>query len=88
MSATLTDRAIVGAAPAPSPEALALTRNLTWEALVEVASLAESYSCSLAEAAWRADRVTVEVHIRQLKSCLMAAIDAFKMLDAGGPADG
>jgi hypothetical protein len=66
----------------PSPEAIAAARDLAFEGLVEAGSLAESYSRSLSEAAWRGDRLTVEVHLRQLRACVLAAIDAFKGLDA------
>jgi hypothetical protein len=66
----------------PRAEAIAAARDLAFEAIVETASLSESYSRSLAEAAWRGDRATVEVHLRQLRACVLAAIDAFKALDA------
>jgi hypothetical protein len=56
-------------------------RDLIFEGLVEAGSLAESYSRSLTEAAWRGDRGTVEVHLRQLRSCVVAGIDFFKRLD-------
>jgi hypothetical protein len=68
----------------PSPEAICAARELTYEALVETAALAESYSRSLGEAAWRADSATVETHLRQLRACVVAAIDVFKMLDGIG----
>ena len=48
---------------------------------VETAALAESFSHSLAEAAWRGDRLTVEVHLRQLRACVVNAIATFKDLD-------
>jgi hypothetical protein len=67
---------------APSLEVIAAGRDLVFEGLVEVGSLAESYSRSLTEAAWRGDRSTVEVHLRQLRACVIAAIDVFKRLDA------
>jgi hypothetical protein len=63
----------------PSPEAIRAARDLTYEALVETAALAESDSRSLVEAAWRADSATVETHLRQLRACVVAAIDVFKM---------
>jgi hypothetical protein len=64
-----------------SPEAATAARDLAFEGLVEAGSLAESYSRSLAEAAWRGDRSTVEVHLRQLRACVVAAIDVFERLD-------
>jgi hypothetical protein len=66
----------------PSPDAIAARRDLVFEGLIEAGSLAESYSRSLSEAAWRGDRSTVEVHLRQLRACVVAAIDIFKQLDA------
>jgi hypothetical protein len=54
---------------------------MTFEGLGETASLMESYARSLGEAAWRADRLTVETHLRQLRACVLAGIDMFKMLD-------
>jgi hypothetical protein len=65
----------------PSAEAMATARDLVFEGLVEAGSLAESYSRSLAEAAWRGDRSTVEVHLRQLRACIVASIGIFKQLD-------
>jgi hypothetical protein len=61
--------------------AIAAARDLAFEGLVEAGSLAESYARSLTEAAWRGDRSTVEVHLRQLRACIVAAIDVFKQLD-------
>ena len=65
----------------PSPQAVAAARDTTFEGLVETAALMESLARSLSEAAWRADRLTVEVHLRQLRACVLAGIDMFKMLD-------
>jgi hypothetical protein len=65
----------------PSLEALAASRDLALEEIVDAASLAESYSRSLAEAAWRGDRLTVEVSLRQLRACVVASIGFFKQLD-------
>jgi hypothetical protein len=73
----------------PSPDAIAAARDLVFEGLIEAGSLAESYSRSLTEAAWRGDQSTVEVHLRQLRACVVASIDIFKQLDgveAKGPA--
>jgi hypothetical protein len=66
---------------APSPEAIAACRDLVFEGLIEAGSLAESYSRSLTEAAWRGDRPTVEVHLRQLRACVVTSIGIFKQLD-------
>jgi hypothetical protein len=66
---------------APSPAAIAAGRDLVFEGLIEAGSLAESYSRSLTEATWRGDRSTVEVHLRQLRACIVAIIGIFKQLD-------
>jgi hypothetical protein len=64
-----------------SPAAVAAARDLVFEGLVEAGYLAESYSRSLAEAAWRGDQSTVEVHLRQLRACVVTSIGFFKQLD-------
>lgn len=65
-----------------SPDAILAARDLIFEGLIEAGSLAESYSRSLTEAAWRGDQSTVEVHLRQLRACVVAGIGMFKELDA------
>jgi hypothetical protein len=72
----------------PSPEAIRAALDMTFEALVETAAVMESYARSLGEAAWRADRLTVEAHLRQLRTCVVAGIDLFKMLDGVGAKGG
>jgi hypothetical protein len=72
------------AATQASPEALGAACDLVFEGLVETGSLAESYSRSLAEAAWRGDRVTVAVTLRQLRSCVTSAVETFKLLEGEG----
>ena len=67
-------------ASAPSAAAVAVARNMIYEALGDTAAKIESYSISLGEAAWRADAVTIEVHLRQLRACLIEAIGVHKML--------
>jgi hypothetical protein len=67
-----------------SPEAIAAARDLVFEGLVEAGSLAESYSRSLVEAAWRGDRSTVEIHLRQLRACVVVSIGIFKQIDGVG----
>ena len=64
-----------------SPTAITAARDLVFEGLIEAGSLAESYSRSLTEAAWRGDQSTVEVHLRQLRACVMTSIGIFKQLD-------
>jgi hypothetical protein len=65
----------------PSPDAIAAGRDLVFEGLIEAGSLAESYSRSLTEAPWRGDRSTVEVHLRQLRACIVAIIGILKQLN-------
>lgn len=57
---------------------------MAWLELVDLAELIQSYSVSLGEAAFRADAATAETHIRQLRLCLLGAIDVYKMLRGGG----
>lgn len=64
-----------------SPEAVAAARDLAFEGLIETGCLAESYARCLSEAAWRGDQATVEVHLRQLRACVVTAIGVFKQLD-------
>jgi hypothetical protein len=71
----------LGEVESASAEAIAAARDLVFEGLIEAGSLAESYSRSLTEAAWRGDRSTVEFHLRQLRACIVAIIGSFKQLD-------
>jgi hypothetical protein len=69
------------------PDVRSVLRDGAFEALVEVAGKAESFSRSLGEAAYRGDRLTVEVHIRQLRACVVAMIQTYKdYLDGQGMA--
>jgi hypothetical protein len=68
----------------PSPEARATARDLAFKAIIEHVSLAESYSRSAAEAAWRGDETTLGVHLRQLRLCVIAALQTFKDPAGGG----
>jgi hypothetical protein len=63
----------VGPAPAPSPAVLSACRDLIFEALVDVCDRASSYAHSVSEAAWRGDEHTVNVHVRQLRDCIVEA---------------
>jgi hypothetical protein len=49
----------------------------------ETVELAASYALSAAEAAWRDDKVTLGVHLRQLRLCVITAIQTFKELSHG-----
>jgi hypothetical protein len=59
---------------------LAAARNLSFEDLVDVCDRAASYARSASEAAYRGDSHTVEVHLRQLRLCTIAAIQTFRSL--------
>jgi hypothetical protein len=71
---------------APSPELRAVLRDQVFEAILETADLAGSYSKSLGEAAYRGDERTVAVHLRQLRECCVSMIKTYK--DYLGPTDG
>jgi hypothetical protein len=66
---------------APSPAAISAARDLAFEAIVEHCSLAESYARSASEAAWRGDLTTLDVHIRQLRLCVITAIKTLKSVN-------
>jgi hypothetical protein len=68
-------------APAPSPVA-AIVDDMRLEAIVEACDLASSYARSASEAAWRGDRLTVGVHLQQLRLSTIEAIKVFKSLGA------
>ena len=54
---------------------------LRLELIGETVELAASYARSATEAAWRVDKVTLGVHLRQLRLCVITAIQTFKELD-------
>jgi hypothetical protein len=86
MTVALNDTAVAGAVPAPTPEAIEITRNFIFESLMETADLAASHAVSLREAASRGDTRTCEMHIRQLRACILAAIGTYKDLNRNGGA--
>ena len=75
----------------PSPVALprqtvaSVCDDLRLEAIFEAMELAGSYARSAAEAAWRGERLTLGVHLRQLRLATIAALQTFNELaaDAG-----
>jgi hypothetical protein len=70
-----------------SPEhAASAVSDLQFDLIVETIDLAASYARSASEAAWRGDRLTVGVHLRQLRLCVITAIQTFKEL--GGETGG
>jgi hypothetical protein len=56
----------------PSPELISAQRDQVFEEIERQADLAASYARSIGEAAFRGDQVTIIVHLRQLRECLLA----------------
>jgi hypothetical protein len=71
----------VGPTPVPSTAALSACRDLVFEAIQEPLNLASSYALSAREAAFRGSADTLEIHLRQLRTCVVAAIQIYKELD-------
>jgi len=69
-------------APLPSPAAIAAADDMTFAAIEDAADLAASFARSAGEAAFRRERVTLGVHLRQLRLVVIAAIGAFNELSA------
>lgn len=69
-------------------EVASVCDNFRFAAIEEFANLAESYARSAAEAAWRGDRLTLGVHLAQLRMTTIEAIKSFKELSADAPAEG
>jgi hypothetical protein len=65
-------------ADATSADLTTSLRNQAFEEIDRVAQLASSYSRSIGEAAYRGDDVTMLVHMKQLKSCLLSMIKTYK----------
>jgi hypothetical protein len=61
-------------APAPSAAAKSACRNLIFDAIYETLDLTNSYVLSAQEAAYRGDELTIGVHIRQLRACVVELI--------------
>lgn len=70
----------MNALPTPSQEAILAARDIRREAVVEMADLAASYWRSAAEAAYRDDQLTLEVHCRQLAILTREAFATVKAL--------
>jgi hypothetical protein len=68
----------------PSAAAISAGHDLMFGAIVETADLAASYARSAAEAAWRGDRLTPGVHLRQLRLATIAALRTYNELGAQG----
>ena len=69
--------------PTPSREAVLAARDIRREAVVELADLAASYWRSAAEAAYRDDQLTLEVHCRQIAAVTREAFATVKTLGGG-----
>ena len=62
----------------PSAAAIGVANDLYYDFILENCELAASYSRSAAEAAWRGDRQTLGMHLRQLRLVVIALLKAEK----------
>jgi hypothetical protein len=70
----------------PSPQALASDYDDDrFAAVEEFAEKAASYWRSIAEAAYRGDLRTIEIHCRQIRILTLAAFSTVKTLGTNGP---
>ena len=46
--------------------------------IMDCSSLIESYSVSLHEAAWRGDKVEIEMRLKQIRACLVESMKTFR----------
>jgi hypothetical protein len=70
----------------PNPELVEALRNEVFQEIEREADLVASYARSAGEAAYRGDQVTLGVHLKQLRLCLLLMIKLFKEgLENGGP---
>jgi hypothetical protein len=67
----------------PADRCASAVNDLELGLIGETVELAASYARSASEAAWRDDKVTLGVHLRQLRLCVMTAIQTFKELSDG-----
>jgi hypothetical protein len=65
---------------APSAAAHELCDHLRCQLISEVMDLTASYARSASEAAWRDDRQTLHVHLKQLRLSVLTGIETFKQL--------
>ena len=63
---------------ATSSDLTTALRNQAFEEVERVAGLASSYSRAIGEAAYRGDDVTMLVHLKQLRFCLISMIKTYK----------
>jgi hypothetical protein len=64
----------------PSEAAIRAADDLILESIREFCGLAGSYKISASEAARRGDRLTLRVHLMQLRLCVIEALKAHKDL--------
>jgi hypothetical protein len=64
----------------PSSAAAQICDHLRLELISEAMDLASSYARSASEAAWRDDRPTLHVHLKQLRLSVLTGIETFKQL--------
>ena len=67
----------------PPDRCASAVNDLQLDLIGETIELAASYARSAAEAAWRDDKVTLGFHLRQLRLCVITAIQTFKELSDG-----
>lgn len=53
-------------------------RDMAFEEINRVCFLTESYSRSIAEAAFRGDEATVRMHLDQMRACVVSMIQTYK----------
>jgi hypothetical protein len=71
-----------------SPAVISVCDDLQFQAIAETLALAESHVRSVAEAAWRGDRLTLGTHLQQVHLSAITAIQIFKGLGQHYAADG
>jgi hypothetical protein len=59
-------------------QVVSVLRDQAFDEIGRLAALSESYSRSLAEAAYRGDQTTVLMHARHLRLCCVALIKTYK----------
>jgi hypothetical protein len=64
----------------PPPALVDALDNLRLDAIVETTDLAASLALSAREAAWRGDRITLRVHLLQLRLSVIETLKTFKEL--------
>ena len=68
--------------PGPPQTVANVCDDLRLEAIVETMDLAASLAVSAREGAWRGDRITLRVHLQQLRLATIAALTTFNEIGA------